>query len=102
MSKYPVDFPMAEVSNVINIVRSGQLADKKEEFAHDAWWVQGYAQSQVFSLGILPFSVAPDVDPVEALEMVMQAQSVPSPQGAVPWDQILFWAISELLKLIKN
>jgi len=100
---YPVDFPLPELKNIINIVRNNEIAAKKEDFAHDVWWVQGYAQSKL--VGAPPELVAQaakaaKLEPVALLEKIVADHEAVKAQGLVdniPWKQFLAWALQQLL-----
>ena len=115
MTPYPADLPVLETRNVINIARSGEIASKKAEFAHDLWVVQGYAQSRL--LGETSFNLssqsAPETccggnctsaqsvcDPLAEMEKVLaQAEGI-SAQALIDWKAILKFAAEKLLEYL--
>lgn len=44
---YPVNFPVPELTNILNVLKSGTVKDNLKSFAHDLWWCQGFAQSLI-------------------------------------------------------
>ena len=109
MFNYPGDFPFTEAKNVIDIVRSGNLMDKKESLAHDAWVVQGYAQSMLIGTPTALAAQAVDlkateIEPLAALEKVVAdaASGTINAQIAIPWAIILKYVIKLLLQLLDD
>ena len=109
MFNYPGDFPFTEAKNVIDIVRSGNLMDKKESLAHDAWVVQGYAQSMLIGTPTALAAQATnlktaEIEPLAALEKVVaDAESgTINAQIAIPWAIILKYVIELLLQLLDD
>jgi hypothetical protein len=107
---YPTDFPIMEAKNVIDVIRSGDLLGQKEALAHDAWVVQGYAQSMLIGTpeSTLASQAADlknaEMEPLAALEKVVaDAESgAISSQIAIPWMLIAKYAIEILLKLLEE
>ena len=48
MTFYPVEVPLVEIRKIIQIVKNGSYAEKRADFAHAIWVVQGFAQSKLF------------------------------------------------------
>lgn len=112
MVAYPTDLPLAEIKNIVAIVRAGEIAAKKADFAHDVWIVQGYAQSRILgdpSISLISSQASKDCeDPVALLEKIVASSNTVSAQGLkdvlsnVDWATILQWAVKILLdQLIK-
>jgi hypothetical protein len=102
---YPSDFPLAEIQNVISIIRNGQMKEKFQDLAHDIWIVQGYAQGVIIGNPDIGFSLAAqaDFDGVVALEQAINTQqSDMATQIAIPWDMILAWALELLRKIFEE
>ena len=60
MVEYPAMLPLDAAQICIEIVKNRQIQERKVEFAHAAWNVQGYAQSVL--LGKLPTYTGPEMD----------------------------------------
>lgn len=101
---YPVEFPLAEITNVVNIARSGEVKSRLPEFAQDLWWVQGYAQSAVIGNPAVLDSQDVESDPVVVLEKIAKdyESGALTAQGVLDWRVVLLWAIGEIQKLIED
>jgi len=102
---YPSDFPLTEITNVVAIVKNGEIQTKTSEFAMDLWWVQGFAQSQlVGNPNLTQISKAAAGDPIHELEklVALHQSGTLTAQSAIPWQTILLWAIQELMTLLSQ
>jgi len=102
MFAYPSAFPLVEIKNVIDIVRSGDLISQKEALAHDAWVVQGYAQSMLIGAPTTAMSAQDAIDPLEALEKAAAAaeSDTPTAQISIPWAVIAKYVTELLLQIL--
>lgn len=119
MVSYPKDFPLAETLELVALVRKGEVGAKKAEFGHKLWLVQGYAmkatlgdpvgdpvtgETGIVDGGVVltPSAAPADFCAVEALEKLcadLQSGAVTA-QGAIPWKEILRWALQELVVIL--
>jgi hypothetical protein len=111
---YPKDFPLAETLELITIIRNGEVGAKKAQFGHNVWLIQGFAMrvtlgdpgtglSETDAGVVLTPSAAPaDFCAIEALEKVCAniQNGALTAQGAVPWKDILKWALQELVVVL--
>jgi len=103
MVLYPADVPLSEIQNIVAIVRAGEIAAKKADFAHDVWVLQGYAQSRIIGSPDLIASASECEDPVTLLEKVAASSDSVAAQGlgdvmsGLGWKTILQWALKILL-----
>lgn len=101
---YPIDFPLQELQNIVNIVRNNEVATKKEDFAHDIWWVQGYAQRVLIGAPpeIIALKVQNEIDPITVLEKIIDTNKpTTKAQGVIdniPWKEFLKWALQQLIE----
>lgn len=114
MAAYPSDFPLAESVEIVQILRKGELAEKKTLFARNLWTLQGYAMkvtlgdpdnpnAAVLDVSDLnPLNMRPDgFDAVGELEKLNAVLSgVPTAQIQVPWKLLLKWALEELVVVV--
>ena len=103
MATYPSEFPLDSVKSIINIFRSGGVADNKELLAYDIWVVQGYAQKMLMGdLDISAFAAEEalaDTDAIDELEKAaakFESGDIVT-HAAVPWLFILKWALKILI-----
>lgn len=95
---YPSELPLAEIRNVVQIVREQKIAEKKADFAYNLWIIQGYAMSRmVGDPTISLISQAAEEDGLVVLEK-LAADDV-SAQGAINWVAVVKWALKMLLTL---
>jgi len=118
MSEYPSELPIAEIKNVITIIKSGEATQKTAELAHDVWVIQGYAQSRIigdpnFSLSqVTPLSATAETEEdlgVALLEKsvtqseTIEAQNLNSVLSTIDWVTIMQWSIRVLInRLMKS
>lgn len=108
---YPADLPISECLEIVSILRSGGIAAKKAKFAYDVWVLQGFAQKTILGdptatlaappapdVGIVltPSAVPANFNVADELEKLCAGAGDIQAQMAVPWKQILQWALSEL------
>lgn len=112
-TSYPTETPIAEITNIVSVLRSGNK--DLAALAKDIWIVQGYAQSKVFgdpdSLKVMQVqTIAQNISnaaSIELLESVIKADKsgksevIVKEDLSVPVALLLKWAIEELLKLIE-
>jgi hypothetical protein len=101
---YPDEFPVAEITEVIEIVRNGQIEERKKELANDLWHIQGYIQGILIGHPELAeaMSAQADFDAVAELEKLVEAHknNVVLTQAAVPWLLLLKWAVKLLNEIL--
>jgi hypothetical protein len=106
-TSYPVDLPAVEGLEIVSILRNGEVVSKKAKFAYNVWVLQGYAQktligdpssAAVVGVVLTPSAVPTDFDVAAELEKLCAGTIVA--ESVVPWQQILQWALTELIKLI--
>lgn len=51
MTAYPQSLPLECISAVVSMVRNREVAEKKAEFAHCVWEIQGFAQKSLLGEG---------------------------------------------------
>jgi len=101
---YPTEFPIAEVVEVIEIIRGGQIGDQKEVFANDLWHIQGFAMGIIIGhpeAGSAYVSAQAEFDAVAELEKLVEAHKSNAvvAHASVPWLLILKWAMKLLDEL---
>lgn len=104
MVEYPSQFPIAEGLALVNTIKSGTVKEKKAEFAHSLWVVQGFVQKTVLGDPVAALSAAPKLSEAEIVD-VIEKLSTPTDvaiQVAIPWKEILMWAMAELVKVIND
>lgn len=108
---YPQSLPLSEIKSVIDIVRAGQVVEKKQTFAFSLWVIQGYGQSILLGasepdLVLISAQSAPaDFDAVVELEKLVTTSesSEPTTQGlasSIAWKFLAKWATEQLLDLL--
>lgn len=103
-AKYPSEFPTDSVMTLASIVKSGQIAARKDEFALSVWNVQGFVQGQLLGPGALNVKAALPVivdeqDAIETATLLLEAKTGP----AIDWMvllPILKWSLQKLITLI--
>ena len=101
---YPTQFPIAELTNVINTIKNGQVKENLKIFAHDLWVLQGYAQANTIGNPI-PVLTQSMETPLETLEKILNIAQTPSPQALSlnPFlIQLLKIAIQELMEALQD
>lgn len=105
MTKYPDDFPLDNIREIVNIVRSGDIKSQSSVLAYNVWVVQGYGQKMLIGNPDEPISLArvqkvPDADALTILEKVLSDE--PAPQASLPWDFLLSYLFDLLKELLEN
>lgn len=96
---YPQTIPSESIKNVISIIRSGEIADKKAELLHDLWYVQGYIQSVVFGdPGVVSTQSVADFEAVATLEKLISED--PQAHGLIPWELLLNWIVNYIIEVL--
>lgn len=111
---YPREMPVKEVLRLVSIVRSGEVAAKKAEFAYNLWFFQGFVQRTLIGdpsdpsmninndlVVLTPSSVKTfeNINVLDELEKLCASDNLQT-QGLIDWKPILKWAIVELSKLL--
>lgn len=112
MVSYPKDLPMAEVLELIQIIRGGKAKENVGVVAHRLWVLQGFAMKATLgdptgdpdTAPLFPFNVEkPEgfcaLDELEKHCLAHQDDAVVT-QGVVPWGLIIKWAVNELIVLL--
>ena len=123
---YPDSFPYTSVSEVVRIVKSGDLASEKAAFGKHIWVVQGYAQSMLLGdpdkakagldfnvIGVKGEQKDIVIDLLDSLlkqhdQVGPQALETETDQGlvkcsaGVPMAAILKWSVGQLLTLLEQ
>jgi len=106
---YPEEFPLSEVKDVVNDVKDGKVKENLQNFAHNVWVVQGYAQASLIGNETPDFvlstqSVPEDFDAISELEKLCAnvEENTVSAQMAIPWEFILQWALKELMDILEE
>jgi len=104
---YPTDFPAKELQSLVtSTLSSGDSA----VLAYNLWVVLGYGLSKTVgdpnNLSIMSVTAEPDgLDGIRHILAVHEAQQsgTPLPQSLpLPVDQLLQWAVKELIKLLQQ
>jgi hypothetical protein len=99
---YPDQFPLAEATNVVEIVRNKQVQERVTELAHDLWVIQGFAQGKLVGTAgaFATKESVPEQDGIAALQKAIDAETQPSAQADIPWDVIIRYAIQLLIIIL--
>ena len=126
MILYPTVFPVSEIQDVIHTITTGAFTSNQEAFAKDLWVISGYGLGQ--TIGEVPPVPAPvptptptpapksfiaaagapnpvaEISDEEACDYLQQALDehgkVGAAAAAIPWAQIIAWALPLILKLL--
>jgi hypothetical protein len=109
MAAYPTEMPLFELRQVLQIVRSGEIAAQKSEFAKNLWWIQGYAQKLVLGDGVVSMqsvgeALPADTKPEEVLEkLISSGESGIVSQSLNPmWMWLIGYAAQMLADYLNN
>lgn len=106
---YPAGFPVAELTNILGILKAGTVKENVKEFAHDLWWCQGFAQSLIIGAPVLVLSQ--EMRHLTLDETVTQLEKLLNQQGADDasaqalnplFYMLLKFAIEELIAVFKD
>lgn len=125
---YPSDLPLDAVAGIVSIVKSGDLAARKNELCFDVWEFQGFVQHKILPYlpgqpvapsgggdsgkpadeGSVVFAGRPlsDAEACEHLEQLVTAGSAravgtdASILANIPWKQVAVWLAKLLLTAI--
>ena len=105
MTEYPVDFPLENIRDIVNIVRSGDIKSQASTLAFNIWVVQGYGQKTFIGAPDNPVSLlrvqkAESADGLCVLEQMLSDE--PMPQASIPWDFVLDYLFDLLRDLLNN
>lgn len=99
-TSYPEDWPVVDIRTLWEIVRSGDMAARKQELALSAWVVQGYAQSQL--IGNPGDNTGPiwstEATPEHVLESMVISEGIEA--AKIPWAVILKFLLEKILPFI--
>jgi hypothetical protein len=114
MADYPTTLPIAQVMEVVSVLRSGQTKEKLPTLAHDLWEIQGYGQGIIFGSPAasvvtdsgspsfdLVTQAVPDTDVLAKLEKVVAAHNSGGAQSLVDWGPIVLWIAQQLIEILK-
>lgn len=111
---YPTQLPIAEVTEIISIIESGQVVAKKQNLVYDLWELSGYAASVTVGApgtaatagarSAVGGQTSGEFDPLATLKKVRDA-GADSPGLAarainIDWSKLLTWALGEVLKYV--
>jgi hypothetical protein len=105
-TKYPDNFPLDSVREIVNVVRSGDIKSQASILAFHIWNVQGYAQKTFIGDPDVPVSLlkvqsAPDgKSALDCLEDMLSDE--PQAQSMIPWPMILSYLLKLLQDLLDN
>ena len=87
---YPATLPVKAVTTLIEIVKSGEILEHKEEFAHACWNIQGFLQRVLLPLpdDIQPVGKAAVADALLELEAALRG-TVNVSRGGSGWSLIV-------------
>lgn len=114
MTSYPETLPMAEVLELVQVIRGGKAKENVPLVAHRLWVLQGFAMKSTLgdpnggpdTTPLFPFSVQkPEgfcaLDVLEKHCKECQDEAVVVSQAVnVPWALIIKWAVDELIVLL--
>lgn len=107
MTLYPVEVPLFEIRKIIQIVKEGSYVEKRADFAHAIWVVQGYAQSKLLGNPETQLLAYSEANGLAELEKIVawcdsQGEKEITAQSGLDWYAIVLWLLNELTKLLVN
>lgn len=109
MTLYPVEVPLFEIRKIIQIVKDNSYFEKRADFAHAIWVVQGYAQSKLLGNPETQLLAYSEADGLSELEKIVswcdvqgESEGEATAQSGIDWYVIIVWLLNELTKLLAN
>ena len=100
---YPSSIPFAEVRQILDIAKSGNLKDSAALLAYNIWIVQGYAQNQLFGNPplLMKESAESDQDGLAVLEKLAASEDNIDAQVSIPWGTVLKYLAKLTITLLE-
>jgi len=101
---YPSSIPFAEIRQVLDIAKSGNVKESAALLAYNIWVVQGYAQNQLFGNPplLMKENVESDENGLEVLEKLAASEGSFDPQVSIPWGVVLRYMVQLTITLLDD